>query len=204
MKILFTFCIVGIALFSGSCKKGKSNVVVRGTISDLSLGGSLSGVSIQLIQNNSDGSSSNIGTSQTSTTGEYRFEFPRDNSLGYSLLLSRDNYFTDAKTILFSSITIEEDNVRNYGMYAESWVKMTFTNLAPNPSDVMKITKVEGRSGCMDNNLFLNGSADTVIVCENNGNTLFSYSYQELSGSQFGDKSVNTTSFDTTEILLEY
>lgn len=204
MKLIASISILILFLFGfSSCKKGKADVTINGTITNTFDGLGLANCSVSLTQVNADGTTELLGQ-MNSSNGTYSFTISRTHCLGYNLAVVKNNYFNVDEFINFSSITVENDNVNNFSTAPLSWVKLKFQNDFPVPSDKMKITKIAGREGCVDDPFYLDGDADTVIYCENDGGTSFTYNYLEVSGNQFGQKSAVTIPFDTTEILLQY
>ena len=207
MKYL-TLLLISTLLFSNSCKKGKAEVTFKGVITDASHGLPLSGAEVKIYQISSGADNELIGVSTTNTNGEYAFVFDRDQTESYSITSSKANYHSLDESVLFSDITIEEDNVYNYSTHALAWVSCTFTNNFGQASDVLKYIKQAGRSGCEtccpEGEIFLNGEIDTTIVYSTNGNETFSYQYFVVGTADQGLKSVNAASFDTTAINLVY
>ena len=192
-----------------SCKKKDGNFTLTGTITDDSFGVGLSDSSISLYQ--VSGSNSNqilISTISTDVNGNYKFVFKREMMEKYILKITKTNYYDFDETIYFSSLSLENDNVRNYSTTAKSWVRLKFLNLAPVNSDELDFTKQIGKSsglGCAPlTEQHLIGAIDTSIVYINDGNKTFSYNYSVFGTSIMGNKSVVTVPFDTTEIYLEY
>ena len=207
MKRIIPFLLLAL-LFS--CKKGKADFTLKGTITDITFNQNLSGASIKLYQVPIGSTNEElIQTSTIGSDGTYSFTFPRDKIEKYILRISKTNYFELEETVLFKDLTIEEDNIRNYGTYAKAWVKLTFKNtISPSSSDEFKFIKQEGKEGCAEccseNEQFLYGIADTSIYCINNGNEVYSYLYFKLYTNFSGTMQTTTTAFDTTEIILNY
>ena len=196
-------------IFSVSCSKKTSKFTLSGTIRDLSLNENLSNATISIykkLQGNSF--ETLIGTTSTNSQGHYSFTFDRDKSEKYILKISKNNYFNTEEIILFSSLTIKGENIRNYSTSAKSWVKLHFKNIDPKPEDQLRYMKQEGKILCDEccpiDYQYIYGSADTSIYCINDGNTSFSYIYAVIGTSNQAIKSVITIPFDTTEIYLEY
>ncbi len=194
---------------SVSCSKKISKYTLSGTIRDSSLDENLSNATISIykkLQGNSF--ETLIGTSSTNSQGQYSFTFDRDKSEKYILKISKDKYFSTEETILFTSLTIEGNNIRNYSTTAKSWVKLHFKNIDAKPEDQLRYMKQEGKVSCDEccpiDYQYIYGSADTSIYCINDGNTSYSYIYAVIGTSNQAIKSVKTIPFDTTEIYLEY
>lgn len=198
-----------IILLSASCKKGQADFVLKGTVSDLTFSQNLTGASIKLYQ-------VPVGTTQqkllgTATIGEdgnYKFTFPRDKMEKYIIEITKQNYFSISKEVFFSSLTIEEDNIRDFSTNAKAWVKLTFFNSSPLSSDQLNYIKQAGKEGCSeccsDAEQILYGAVNTSIYCVNNADTEYSYFYWVLGTANQGLKSAYTTAFDTVEISLTY
>ncbi len=207
MKRIIPFLLL-ILLFS--CKKGKADFTLKGTITDITFNQNLSGASIKLYQIPIGSTNEElIQTSIIGSDGTYSFTFPRDKIEKYILRISKTNYFNLEETVLFKDLTIEEDNIRNYGTHAKAWVKLTFKNtISPSSSDEFKFIKQQGKEGCAeccsDTEQFLYGIVDTSIYCINNGNDYYSYLYFKLNTTFSGTMETQTVAFDTTEIILNY
>jgi hypothetical protein len=207
MNKLYLFLFLLIAV---SCKKGKADFTLKGTITDITFNQNLSGASIKLYQVPIGSTNEElIQTSTIGSDGTYSFTFPRDKIEKYILRISKTNYFDLEETVLFKDLTIEEDNIRNYGTHAKAWVKLTFKNtISPSSSDEFKFIKQLGKEGCAeccsDTEQFLYGIVDTSIYCINNGNDYYSYLYFKLNTTFSGTMETQTVAFDTTEIILNY
>ena len=206
MKFLAHIFAAAILLLS-SCNKGKADFTVKGTISDDTFSGALTGASVELYEVEAGGSASNlIGSATIGSDGAYSFTFPRNKAESYLLKVRKDNYFEQDFTIPFSELTIEEDNVRNYSSTAKSWARLRF--ITTDPTAQLKYVKQQGKIDCANccgtEENFLNGVVDTEIICPNDGNTTYSYHYWLLGTSISGEKNANTTAFDTVDIVLNY
>jgi hypothetical protein len=207
MKRIIPFLLL-VLLFS--CKKGKADFTLKGTITDITFNQNLSGASIKLYQVPIGSTNEElIQTSTIGSDGTYSFTFPRDKIEKYILRISKTNYFDLEETVLFKDLTIEEDNIRNYGTHAKAWVKLTFKNtISPSSADEFKFIKQLGKEGCAeccsDTEQFLYGIVDTSIYCINNGNDYYSYLYFKLNTTFSGTMETQTVAFDTTEIILNY
>jgi hypothetical protein len=204
MRTFAALLLLGI-LFS--CNKGQSDFILTGTISDGTFSGGLTGAEVKLYEIEAGGASTNLLSSTTlSSDGKYSFTFPRNKAESYTLSIRKENYFDQDITIPFSDLSVEEENVRNYSTTAKSWARLIFTTT--NPSASLKYIKQQGKTGCAEccgsGENYLNGAIDTMIYCPNDGNTTYSYHYWLLGTSISGEKSANTTAFDTVDIILNY
>lgn len=200
-------CLLMLPL--SACKKGKSDITIRGVITDESFSTTLSGGTVTLLETEAGGGLINtIGETTLGADGSYSFTFPRNIVEQYTLIVEKNNYFDINEDIPFSDVTIEEDNIRNYSTTALSWVKLRFINLSPLPNDILRYIRNKGKSDCLEccvgGEQFLYGAVDTAIYCANDGNTVYSYNYYDFVSGNQGLKSAVTQAFDTTEILLNY
>jgi hypothetical protein len=126
----------------------------------------------------------------------------------YILVVTKPNYFEINETVLFSSLSITEDNIRNIGTTAMSWARLIFLNQSPLASDKFRYIKQEGKVDCMEccpaTQQEFYGALDTTIYCVNDGNTNYSYYYWVLGTNNQGLKSAFTPAFDTVDIVLNY
>lgn len=192
-----------------SCKKGKADFTLKGSVTDITFAQNLVGATVKLYQVPVASTQQElIGTFTIGSDGMYSFTFPRDKMEKYILKITKTGYFDIEKEVYFSELTVEEDNIRNYSTTAKSWVKLTFHNLNPSASDQLKYIKQEGKENCAecctDTEQNYYGALDTSIYCINDGNTTYSYYYWIIPSSNQGLKSAYTTAFDTTEIILNY
>ena len=209
ITLRFSSFIFLLALTLIACNKGKSDLTLRGVITDSSFNAPLSGASVSLYEIAAGGGvSSLIGQVTLGSDGSYSFTFPRNIAEGYELFVNKNNYFSINETIPFSNLTIEEDNIFNFSTTALSWAKLRFINLSPQSGDILRYIRNEGKSDCLEcctgGEHFLYGAVDTTIYCANDGNTIYSYQYYDYATGIQGVRSTTTTAFDTTEILLNY
>ena len=205
MKRLFYFLFLANTVIS--CDKGKANFVLKGTIQDETFSTTLAGATIQLYQVQVGSASETYVSSQTiGSDGTYSFTFPRDNMEKYILRIEKDNYFPLEKTVYFSSLTINSDNIRDYSTTAKAWVKLNFINDPNFGGNELEYTIQQGKENvagsCQHGTYTINTS--TSYYCINDGNQLYSYLYFAFGPNDTGVKSVITTPFDTTELTLTY
>lgn len=200
--------IITIIVAITSCKKGAADFTLKGLITDKSFNTPLAGATAKLYEVEAGGGAVNLLGSMSLTDGNYSFTFKRNKAESYKLIVEKENYFDLNQSINFSDLTIEEDNVRNYGVYAKSWVNLRFINSNPQPADMLQYQRSQGKIDCADcctaESQILEGAIDTNIYCINDGNTVYAYNYWILGTGLFGNKSVTTVPFDTTELLLTY
>ena len=209
MNKLLVLSLSLILTASSSCKKGKADFTITGTITNTSINSGLDGATVKIYETPAgSGALELIGTATTNISGLYSFSFPRNQSESYTITCEKSNHFSIEETINFSDLSIKEDNVYNYSTSAKSWAKLRFVNVSPSGSDNLKFTKTAGKSGCIEccenTETSLVNIIDTTIYCINDGNTTYSYTYLHVGTSNFGDKSAITLPYDTTEIILNY
>lgn len=209
MRVFQIFLIVIISFNFGCKKKGKADFTLKGVITDGTFTTPLANADVFLYETIAGQSTSSlIGQTTTNSFGEYSFTFPRNSAESYYLSSSKQDYFPLEKTIYFSDLTIEEDNIRDYTTTALSWVRLRFINQSPNVSDVLQYSRQIGKINCSTccsaGVNYLNGAIDTSIYCVNDGNTTYQYQYSVAGTTNNGVKSATTVAFDTTEIFLQY
>lgn len=209
-RILFLLPV--LLLFMGSfssCEKGKANFTLKGVVTDQTYNTPFANVEVKLYSVPVATSQQIlIGSCTTGADGAYSFTFPRDKMEKYILVVTKPNYFEINETVLFSSLSITEDNIRNIGTTAMSWARLVFLNTAPLANDHMRYIKQEGKSGCMEccpiTQQEYYGALDTSILCVNDANTNYSYYYWIVNTPNQGLKTAFTPAFDTVDIVLNY
>lgn len=204
---LILFCFLCTTIFS--CNKGKGEFVLTGQIQDETFDQPLSGATVKLYQVPVGTSQLTlIGSQSTDLDGKYHFTFSRDKMEKYILKVSKNNYFDMERSIYFSSLTLEEENIRNYGTTAKAWVKIHLLNQNPQLGDQLIYIKQQGKSECEEcctgGTHYFNGAIDTTFYCINDGNTTYSFLYSISGTSNSAILDVITSPFDTAEIYLPY
>ena len=149
-----------------------------------------------------------IGTAIIGPDGSYTFTFPREKMERYTLHVKKENYFNLTHDVYYSSLSLDNDNIRNYSTKAKAWIALHFINNNPLATDHLQYIKQDGLQGCTaccpntEQNYY--GALDTTIYCINNGNEIYSVYYWVLNTNNQGLLSVETSLFDTTEIVLNY
>lgn len=187
-----------------SCKKGKADIILKGTLTDATFNTPLSGASVQLYELEAGGSDVNLlGTVSVGSDGSYSFTFPRNPVESYTLEIRKSDYFDRDVIIPLSDLSVEEENVRNYSTTAKSWAGLRFVTSG---SGTVSYLRQEGKVGCSiccpSEQQFLNGPMDTIIYCPNDGNSVYSYTYN--ANGSIGLKEVTTVAFDTTIVTLSF
>jgi hypothetical protein len=207
LKRIVLFFFISLLFFS--CKKGKGEFVLSGKLTDQTFDQALSGSTVKLYQVPVGTTQAElIGTQAIGSDGKYSFSFSRDKMEKYILKVTKNNYFKIEKEIYFSSLTLKEENIRNYGTTAKSWVKIHLLNQDPQPGDQLVYVKQQGKTGCEEccqsGTFYFEGPVDTTFYCINDGNTTYSFLYS-ISGTTTSEiVGAVTAPFDTTEIYLPY
>lgn len=203
MKLSFLSLLLLVISFS--CKKN-IDYTIKGQVTDSSLGGNLSGATVELYTY-SKGSVTGelLQTTQTDAQGNYSFTFDRDRYDKLEVKIIKANYFTDSKSVLFSELSNKEDYFIDLNLYARSWVRLHFVG---DGSTDIKYIRQEGKKNCEEcctiQEVYLYDNVDTSIYCINNGNSTYKIYYNVLSSLNQGPLSVVTVPFDTTELLINY
>jgi hypothetical protein len=192
-----------------ACKKGAGTFTIKGNITDDTFNTGLSGANIQLFKVPVASNNEILIDSKTlGNDGAYTFTFPREQIEKYIIRVNKNLYFPIESLIFYSSLSVENDNIRNIGTKAKSWVKLRFINTSPNPNDHLRYIKQKGLASCTEccpiTEQDYYGALDTSIYCINEGNTTYSILYQVFGTNNTGIKEAITIPFDTTQIYLAY
>ena len=207
MKTYLFIILASLTLLS--CKKGAGNFTLKGEITDLTFNTPLADTWLKLYKVPIGSSSLTLQDSVLlAADGKYNFTFPREQIERYVIKIEKQGYFTINKDIYFSSLSLEQDNVRNYSTHAKGWIGINLLNNSPLPTDVFTYTKQLGLQNCIEccpstEQQFF-GELDTTIYCINNGNEPYSILYSVYGTSNTGILSEITLPFDTTYINLTY
>ena len=205
----FKWPIIATVLLLFSCEKGAGTFVLKGKITDLTFSQGHSGAMIRLFK-------VPVGTQELipidsavlMSNGNYQFSFLREQMEKYVIHVEKEGYFEIQEDIYMSSLTLENDNVRNYQTHAQSWIGIQLQNDNPESSDHFRYIKQEGLENCetccpnTEQNFY--GPLDTTIYCINNGNDVFSLLYCVIGTSTNNLVSMNTTAFDTSYVSISY
>jgi hypothetical protein len=193
-----------------SCKKDNIDFTLKGTISDATFSGGLTGATVTLTQIPIGGSTAKVlGSAVLGTDGNYSFTFAREKVEKYVLTVDKTNYFSIDQDISFSDFSTESALERSYSTTAKSWVKLVFTNIAPATiGDGLTFNKQDGKVGCSEccpqETYTLVGLVDTTFYCVNDANTTYSYYYNVVNTINQGIESITTIPFDTVTITKTY
>lgn len=191
-----------------SCHKGKTEITVRGTLTDDTFGAPLNNASVSIYEVDGSLSEKLIGTAATTDLGRFSFTMPRNQIQEYHVVAEKSGFFTINESIPMDMLTIDDANEFNYSTTAKAYVKLQFVNQTAGAGATLRFIKQTGKSGCdeclPDEEQFLYGIVDTSIVVANDGNSTFAYFYEVLGTSNFGVKTATSVAFDTTTILLNY
>ncbi len=193
-----------------ACKKNDIDFTLKGTITDATFSGGLTGATVTLTQVPIGGSTPKvIGSATLGNDGNYSFTFPREKVEKYVITVEKNNYFSINQDISFSDFSTEDALERSYSTTAKSWVKLVFTNVAPATiGDGLTFNKQEGKVGCSEccpqETHTLIGIVDTTFICVNDANTTYSYFFNVVNTAIQGIESITTVPFDTVTITKTY
>ena len=205
----YLFLTLSLLLLVFSCKKGAGTFVLKGQVEDMTFNEPLSNTWVKFYK-------VPIGTTNLviqdslllDESGKYVFSFPREQIEKYVIKINKDGYFDVQEDIYFSTLTLENENIRNFQTKAKAWVGITLLNENPESTDILTYTKQDGLQDCMeccpsDEQVFY-GELDTTIYCINNGNEAYSLLYNVFGTSTIDIVSQNTPPFDTSYINITY
>lgn len=201
--------LITLSLILLSCKKGAGTFTLKGQINDLTFNSPLTNTWIKLYKVPIGTSNLIIQDSLLLTQdGQYQFSFPREQVEKYVIKISKPGYFEINEDIYFSSLTLENDNLRNFETNAKAWVGIRLLNENPEPNDKLTYIKQEGLQDCSaccpsDEQVFY-GELDTTIYCINNGNENYSILYNVHGTTIVDIISQSTPPFDTAYINITY
>lgn len=195
--------------FIGSCKKGKTDFTLKGTITDASFNTVLTGATVKLFAKAAGTASTDqIASTTLDANGNYSFSFPRDKIETYYIEVQKNNYFDIYEDIPFSELSVENDNVRDFSTTAKAWVRFHVVNNGGSASDVLEYAREQGKINCEEccpgGYQYFNGAIDTTFYCVNDGNTVYSGYYWVQGGGQSGPVYVVTPPFDTVDVEISY
>jgi hypothetical protein len=201
--------LISLSLILLSCKKGAGNFTLKGEIDDLTFNTPLTNTWLKLYKVSIGTSSQIIQDSMLlAADGKYEFTFPREQVERYIIEIQKDGYFPIIEDVYFTSLTLEQDNIRNYSTHAKAWIGLKFVNENPSPLDLFTYTKQLGLEDCTEccpsTEQEFQGELDTTIYCINNGNEPYSILYSVYGTSNTGILSEITPPFDTTYINVTY
>jgi len=203
MRLFITFLLM-LPITLLSCKKGRADIVLKGTLTDATYNTPLSGATITIFEVVAGGGDVNLLESATvGSDGSYSFSFPRNPVENYIIEIRKNNYFDQDINIPLTDLTIEDDNTRNFSTTAKSWAGLRFVSSG---SGSVSYQRQQGKVGCniccSANQQTLSGPIDTIIYCPNDGNSVYAYTY--VANGQIGQKEVTTGVFDTTIVTLSF
>lgn len=194
-----------------ACKKESLEFTIRGNIFDDSFNKGLVGAEVELtaVEANS-GDLRSINTQTLGESGDYSFTFLRDRDIKYYLTVNKDNYFPLNKTIFFSELTVENDNVFNYSTTAKSFINFKIKNTGvSDDQDQLKLEIFEAKTDCdeccsLGQHYFNGANIDTNYYCANAGNQYYKFIYWVPEMNIVVFDSLITPAFDTVEYYIEY
>ena len=201
------FLIVNfIVLILISCKKETPNFTLKGIITDICFDKGLDNAVLDLYEIEVGSKKSTfVSSTMTDANGNYSFNFPRNKIEKYLITIAKENYFYTEHEINFSSLTTNNDNIKNYVVNAKSWVNIHFENTDNDLSKTIEFGIEEGKTDCEeccpDTRRVLSQIIDTNIICINNGNS--TYSILTITDT-LQTLSINTIAFDTVQLEIPF
>ena len=206
MKSLVLYFGALLMVLTFSCKKKNLKYVIKGTISDSSFNVPLSGAKVTIyVTTTSNNTPVQKVSLTTDASGNYSYELEREKLQSVIISVDKNNYFSDGTTTTLDNLSLDDDNVFSYNLYAKSWVRLHFVS---DGTKTIKYYKQIGKNGCAEccptGEMQLTNVIDQSVYCINNGNTQYQIYYDVQGTTDNGTLSVNTVPFDTTEILISY
>jgi len=209
MKKLALLTLIGLVLF-GACKKGKADFTLKGTLTDATFNTPMTNATVKLFATEAGSSTvKQIASTTADALGNYEFVFPRDKVETYYLEIQKDNYFEVYEAIPFADLSVEDENVYNFSTTAKAWVRFHIQNPGGAATDQLEYIRQEGKIDCAEccpgGYQYFYGAVDTTFYCANDGNAIYSGYYWATGGSSnSGPVSVQTTPFDTVDIIINF
>ncbi len=203
----FAFFIVLITLVS-ACKKGQTDFVISGVVSDLTFGKPLDNATITITKKSAGNEELiHVATLTTDAEGRYKADLKRDKFISVNIQVAKDGYFTVDKIVSFSDLSVKTDNLVMLSTTGKSWARIVLKH-NESPTTKLDLVRTKGKSDCVEccpggYQQFV-GIIDTVFYCVNDANTTYEVTYLKQGTSFNGTKSVVTPYMDTVDIILEY
>lgn len=200
---IFTLLVFGLLT---SCKKETPNFTISGTIHDNSFSKGLINAEIKLYEVEIGTTQEKLVlTSSSDNNGNYSLNFERNKVEKYILKINKENYFEKTETIYFSTLTTNNDNIKNYSIDAKSWVNLHFININQDLSKSIEYGKTIGKNDCTEcctsTKETISNTLEENIICINNGNS--TYSVLVISDT-LKTYSIITTAFDTVNLEIPF
>ncbi|AEA45389.1 carboxypeptidase-like regulatory domain-containing protein [Fluviicola taffensis] len=204
-KIIFLFAILTIISGNG-CKKKNLTYKINGTVIDSSLNTPLSNAEITISTTSISNPAEEVkATLTTDANGYFEYELQREKIQNVRISVNKMNYFSDGTLTTLDNLSLDNDNVFNYNVYAKSWVRLHFVS---DGTKDLKYYKLTGKNNCEEccptGEMHMVNAVDSSVICINNGNSPYKIYYEVVGGSNHGEMEVITAPFQTTEILINY
>lgn len=203
-KFIVIFSLLAIALFA--CKKGKSEFVIEGTVTDKTFSQPLANAEI-VVTKTVNGEKVYYTSMNTDSEGKYSIKVKRDRFDEIEIRVNKADYFEVSQTVLFDNLSVKNKNEYNLDVTGKSWAKIHLVHSGDNTAK-LNVSKSIGKSNCEEccpgNFPQFVGNIDTSFYCINDANTTFEITYIKLYSSFSGKKSVVTPFKDTIELYLAY
>lgn len=207
MRASYTFRFSAIALIcflAIACKKDTITYQLNCHVTDSSEATGLAGATATVKIFYTAGAGQNTETTYTTdNSGNFELTIERKKIEKIVISISKDGYFSTARTFYLDELSVEDPNQIDFSTYAKAWVKLHFTGDGTINYQFNREIGLENCDACFPNGLqTLNGVSDTSLYYINNGNTPFQLFWTIQGSAISGQENVITTSLDTTEILI--
>lgn len=209
VKSNLIFLVLAFLFVTSACRKKELVFTFSGAVSDLTFGGGLNGVKVNVFVRPLGEGERLVTSAHVNSDGSYSVEIPRDRIEFVRLSFEKHNYFEFDQQLSFSQLTVNQDNEVDAGLTAKSWVKFEIKNQPPaNASDEFKLLKYRGKTNCPEccanEFFFFYGPTNEDVVCANDANTYVSYYYWVVGTQNNGQDSILTVPFDTVVRTFVY
>lgn len=202
-----------LLLIYGCQKNSTTSFTVKGQINDSESGIPLGDVAIAIYENNSNNMNSAselIAQGVSNSDGSYSIEFPRNLVESYTILYTKEGYFTEEVTKSFEFFKTDQENIINLNDRPIGWIRFIIENTAPtDPQDQLKLYKETGAEYCpdccADGYYYFDGpSVNTTMICPNVAGRYFVFRYWDVLAPSYAHDSVLIQQNDTIDYLIQY
>lgn len=203
-KFIVIFSLLVLAL--QACKKGNSEFVIEGIVTDQTFSQPLENAQI-VLSKITNGEKVYFSSTHTDAQGKYSIKVKRDRFETLEISVNKTNYFEVSQSVVFDNLSVKNKNEFNLDVTGKSWAKVHLVHSGDNTAK-LDVVKSIGKSYCEEccpegYHQFV-GNIDTTYYCINDANTLYEITYFKQFSSFNGKKSVVTPFMDTIELYLSY
>jgi len=212
-NLTYSSTFVICAFFVLSCKKGEITYDFEGRIIETVNSGSLEGATVEITQVLFSSSVANYtyqfaGSATTDGGGDWAISFKRKKATNFRIKIKKDGYFNQTIDFTSANVTVQDPNVYDVDMDAESWIRFNIINLGPVPEDYMTMVLVNFREGCdgcgtNGNHSFLE-AIDTTLIFKTTAGRYTRFQFNDNSVPSLVDDSLLTIPWDTVTYNFNY